>query len=63
MTQDERERMAAAEREALEMLRRKMSEGRWYPRRHMQFALFVVLPIFVLVCALAIWALSALSGR
>ena len=55
--------MAATEREALEMLRRKMSEGRWYPRRHMQFALFVVLPIFVLVCALAIWALSALSGR
>lgn len=55
--------MAAAEREALEMLRRKMSEGRWYPRRHMQLALFVVLPAFILICALAVWGYSALFGR
>lgn len=55
LSPEECARLEVAEREALTLLRRKMSEGRWYPRRHMQLALFVVLPIFVGVCALAIW--------
>jgi hypothetical protein len=46
LTPEERERLERAEQEALEILNRKMREGRWYPRRHMRFAFFVILGLF-----------------
>jgi hypothetical protein len=44
-----------AEQEALKMLNRAMREGRRYPRRHMRFAVLVVLPLFVLFIFLVFW--------
>ena len=44
-----------AEQEALRLLNRSMREGRYFPRRHQRFALFVVLPLFMLFIALVIW--------
>jgi hypothetical protein len=48
LTPEERERLERAEQEALAILNRRMREGRWYPRRHMRFAFFVIAAIFAL---------------
>jgi hypothetical protein len=48
LTPEQRARLEAAEQEALRQLNRRMSEGRWYPRRHMRFAFFVLFAIFAL---------------
>ena len=49
LTPEQRERLEAGEAKALEMLNRKMREDRWYPRRHMRFALMVILALFALL--------------
>ena len=61
MTPEVRERLARAEQAALDMLNRRMREGRWYPRRHMRFAYFVIFAIFALgfVGALVAWLMSS----
>jgi len=46
LTPEERERLERAEQEALRILNRKMREGRWYPRRRMRFAFYVIAAIF-----------------
>ena len=46
LSPEERERLEAAEQEALRMLSQHMREGRRTPRRHQQFVFFV---IFILV--------------
>jgi hypothetical protein len=48
-----RERQAAIEKVVLGTLSCSVSENRWYPRRHMQFALLIVLPIAFLLIVLA----------
>jgi len=61
MTQEE------AEQKALRMLNRAMRwETRWYPRRHMRFALLVVLPIFLAFLGLVVLidrVFSSFAGR
>lgn len=42
------------QRQALAMLKRQMREGRKIPRRHQRFALFVVLPLFMLALLIVI---------
>jgi hypothetical protein len=54
MTDEELDRQTTAEQEALKMLNIALKEGRRTPRRHMRFALHIVLPIFFLVIGLCI---------
>ena len=54
LTPEERERLEAAEQEALKILKSRMSEGRWYPRRHMQLSCLIVLPIMLVLIFLII---------
>ncbi|MCO5296965.1 MAG: hypothetical protein M9921_08915 [Fimbriimonadaceae bacterium] len=49
LTPEERERLDAAENEALQMLSRQMREGRWYPRRHMRVALVALVVLAGLI--------------
>lgn len=60
LTPEQRERLERAEQAALDMLNRRMREGRWYPRRHMRFALLVVRAFFALyfVVLLVAWLIS-----
>jgi hypothetical protein len=60
LTPEERERLARAEQAALDMFNRRMREGRWYPRRHMRFAFFVIAAIFAVgfVVMLIGWLVS-----
>lgn len=51
MTDEEKARMAAAEDEALKILNRRISEGRWYPRRHQRLAFIVILGVLVVFLA------------
>jgi hypothetical protein len=48
LTLEERQRLETAEATALEMLCRKMREGRRTPRRHQQLVAFVVFALFAL---------------
>jgi hypothetical protein len=41
LSPEERQRLEAAEQVALDILNRRLREGRSVPRRHMRFALFV----------------------
>ena len=54
-----RERQMLVEKSAYEMMLRKTREGRWYPRRHMRLALFVFLPIMLVMILASVW----LGGR
>lgn len=47
MTPEQHERLRQAEQYALQMMTRKMSEGRWYPRRHMQVAVVALVALVV----------------
>ncbi|MDQ2986303.1 MAG: hypothetical protein M3R13_06225 [Armatimonadota bacterium] len=62
LTPEQRERLAAAEANALEMLNRKMREDRWFPRRHQRFVVFVIIGSMVLflLVALIMFALDLL---
>lgn len=65
LSPEERVRLEAAEQEALRMLKRRMSEGRWYPRRHMRFAflvLFLLCLLFFAVLGIG-WLLTLFLGR
>lgn len=48
MSPEERQRLEAAEQVALDILNRRMREGRYFPRRHMRFALFVFFAVGVI---------------
>ena len=48
LTPEERQRLAAAEQAALELLNRRLKEGRYSPRRHQRFALFVFFAVAAL---------------
>ncbi len=64
LTPEERARLAAAEQEALSILKRQLNEGRREPRRHQRFALAVF--VFVAVLALVLmgiaWLVTRFSG-
>jgi hypothetical protein len=51
LTPEERQRMAGAEQEALQMFYRNINEGRWYPRKTARFACLVVAPALVALVA------------
>jgi hypothetical protein len=56
MTEEERARLEAAEREALKMLHRRMREGRRYPRRHQQVVFLIILCLVALAFVVALVA-------
>ena len=65
LTPEEKGRLEAAEQEALKVLSRQMREGRWYPRRHMRFAFFVLFglgAIYFLVLGV-VWLVETLLRR
>ena len=64
LTPEERARLEAAEQEALRVLHARMREGRYYPRRHMRFAVIVLMVMGLLFFAvLGIGYLVALLLR
>ena len=56
LSPEERERLEAAEQEALAMLHRHMREGRRTPRRHQQFVFFIILVLAALAVIVALVA-------
>jgi hypothetical protein len=60
LTPKERQRLDAAEATALEMLSRKMREGRRTPRRHQRFLAFVILGLFTLF--FIVWLIGYIFG-
>lgn len=48
LTPEERARLAAAEQEALSILKRQLNEGRRSPRRHQRYALVVFVAVAIL---------------
>jgi hypothetical protein len=56
LTEEERERLERSEQEALAILNRQVREGRWYPRRHMHLAFFIIAGLVALYFLVA-WLL------
>jgi hypothetical protein len=50
-----REIQARVHAEALELLREKLREGRWYPRRHMRLGLYLIAAIALLLLLLNVF--------
>ncbi|HXH60233.1 MAG TPA: hypothetical protein VNI20_02620 [Fimbriimonadaceae bacterium] len=48
LTPEQRERLEKAEQAALDILKTKMHDGGWYPRRHMLVAFYVLFGIAAL---------------
>ena len=65
LSPEEQERLDRAEAHALYLLRRKMREGRWYPRRHQQLAFLLLfgLAAMAVLGSLAIFLLELIVGK